>query len=145
VDTARPFGDDLDLDALMLRVRDAAMAGAPGRGPVRPQASGDGDSGELDVIKVLEAQGEWNEQARLDLVALVDAIRALRDDWNEVHAALRQEVTQLTTIVDELRVAATGPAARPGASGNTRSRTRRAAASPRTNKRRSAGGRRPRS
>ena len=148
MDTAIPFDDDLDLDALMLRVRDAAMAGTPGRGAVQPQASGDADAGELDVLKVLEAQGEWNEQARQDLVALVDAIRALRDDWNEAHATLRQEVAQLSALIEGLR-AATAPAARANVSGNTRSRTRHADAPPRrtgtTSKRRSTGARRPRS
>ena len=145
VNTAIPFDDDLDLDALMVRVRDAAMAGTSGSGPVQPQARA-ADAGEVDVIRVLEAQGDWNEHARQDLVALLDTIRTLRDDWNELHAALRREIAQLSAQVDELRAAAVAPAARRSASGNKRPRTGRAAASPRrTNKRRAAGGRRSRS
>jgi septal ring factor EnvC (AmiA/AmiB activator) len=141
-----PFDDDLDLDALMLRVRDAAMAGTPGSRPVQPQASSEGDAGELDVIRVLEAQGDWNEQARQDVVALLDSIRTLRDDWNEVHAGLRREIAQLSAQVDELRAAALAPATRTRVSGNTRARTRREPTAPRrSSKRRSAGGRKPRS
>jgi hypothetical protein len=144
VDTAIPFDDEPDLDALMLRVRDAAMAGTPGSRPVQPQASGEGDAGEPHVIRVLEAQGDWNEQARQDLVALLDCIRTLRDDWNEVHAGLRREIVRLSAQVDELRAAAASPATRSSASKTTRSR--RAPASPRrSSKRRSPGGRKPRS
>lgn len=145
VDTGIAFDDDLDLDALMVRVRDAAMAGASGSGPVQPQARA-ADAGEADLIRVLEAQGDWNEHARQDLVALLDAIRTLRDDWNELHAALRREIAQLSAQVDELRGAAATPAARRSASGNKRPHMGRTAASPRrTNKRRAAGGRRSRS
>jgi len=65
VDTvAKPVSDDVDLDALMLRVREAAMTGAAGGGTVQPQAAGAGTARELDLIRVLEAQGDWNEQAR---------------------------------------------------------------------------------
>jgi hypothetical protein len=146
VDTAIPFDDDADLDALMSRVREAAMAGTPGSRPVQTHVSSDGDGDEQDVIKVLEAQGDWNEQARQDLVALLDGIRTLRDDWNDVHAGLRREIARLSAQVDELRAAAAAPAARPGASGNSRSRVRRApASSRRSSKRRSVGGRKTRS
>jgi hypothetical protein len=144
VDTAIPIDDDLDLDALMLRVRDAAMAGTPGSRPVQPQAPSEVDAAELDVIRVLEAQADWNEQARQDLVALLDCVRTLRDDWNDVHAGLRREIARLAAQVDEVRAAAAAPASRPIVSANPR--PRRARVSPRrASKRRSAGGRKPRS
>ena len=146
VDTATPFGDDLDLDALMLRVREAALAGVSGSGPAEPLAAGEADRGGLDVMKVLEAQGDWNEQARQSLVALLDGVRTLRDDWAEAQADLRREIAQLSVVVDGLRSAASAAAARSGAAGKRRSGTPRVdASSRRTSKRRPAGGRRPRS
>jgi hypothetical protein len=124
---ATPAGNDVDLDALMVRVREAAMAGASSGGPVQPQAAGDGSARDLDLIRVLEAQGDWNEHARQSLTALVDGIRALRDDWADVQAGLRREISQLTALVEQLR-------------------RRRPAASPRSrSKRRPAGKKRPRS
>lgn len=102
-----PISDDVDLDALMLRVREAARMG-PADGIVR----------ELDLLHVLEAQGEWNEHARQSLMALADGIRALRDDWVEVHAGLRREIARLSALVEQRP----SPAA---------SRTPRASGSPR--------------
>ena len=147
VDTvAKPVSDDVDLDALMLRVRDAAMTGAASGGTVQPQAAGDGTARELDLVRVLEAQGDWNEQARQSLAALVDCIRTLRDDWADVQAGLRREIGQLSALVEQLRSATSPPVARPSSPAHTPSRTRRAAASPRgSSKRRPAGKRRPRS
>ena len=112
--------DDVDLDSLMLRVREAAR--------IQPA----GVARELDLLHVLEAQGEWNEHARQSLMALAEAIRALRDDWAEVHAGLRREIARLSALVEEL------PS--PGSS-----RTRRAPAAPRAGgKPRPAAKRRPR-
>lgn len=106
--TARPVGDDLDLDELMLRVRDAAMNGSAGSGRAQPQAAGEAAAPELDLIRVLEAQGDWNEHARQSMAALVECIRMLRDDWADAQARLRREIEELSALVTELR---TGPAA----------------------------------
>ena len=113
---AIPISDDLDLDALMVRVRDAARGGAARGGALQVQSASDETARELDLIRVLEAQSAWNEHARQALMALTDAIRALRDDWAEVQAGLRREIAQLTAQVEQLRAPA---------------RTRRKAASPR--------------
>jgi hypothetical protein len=122
----------VDLDALMLRVRDAAMTGAASSGTVQPQAAGDGIARELDLVRVLEAQGDWNEQARQSFTALVDGIRALRDDWAEAQAGLRREIGRLSEAVERLR--------------STPSAGRRVAAAARSrSKRRPAGKRRSRS
>ena len=143
---AKPVSDDVDLDALMLRVRDAAMTGAASGGTVQPQAAGDGTARELDLIRVLEAQGDWNEHARQSMTALVDGIRALRDDWTDVQAGLRREIGQLSALVEQLRSATSPPVARPSSRAHTPSRTPRAPASPRgSRKSRPAGKRRPRS
>ena len=116
---ATPIGDEVDLDALMLRVRDAAMAGAgAGTATVQLQAAGDGSARELDLIRVLEAQGDWNEHARQSFAALVDGIRALRDDWAEAQAALRLEIGQLSALVEQLRKR------RPAAAPRTRGKRR---------------------
>ena len=86
-----PLGDDLDLDALMVRVREAAMAGGTSGGAARPQTGGDANGADLDLVRVLDAQGEWNEHTRQSLAALVDCLRTLRDDWTDAHARLREE------------------------------------------------------
>ena len=103
---AKPVTDDVDLDALMLRVREAAMTGAAGGGTVQAPAAGAGAARELDLIRVLEAQGDWNDQARQSLAALADCIRTLRDDWATERAGLRQEIGRLSTLVEQLRAAA---------------------------------------
>ena len=144
VDTEIPFDDDPDLDALMLRVRAAAMGRTYASQQTRPQASSESDAGEVEVVRTLEAQGDWNEQARQDLVALLDCIRTLRDDWNEAHAGLRREIARLSAQADELRIAAAGPATRPSVSGNTRSR-RAPASARRSSRQRSTAGRKSRS
>ena len=103
---AIPTSDDVDLDALMVRVRDAARGGSASGGALQAQSASDEIARELDLIRVLEAQGEWNEHARQALMALTDAIRALRDDWAEVQAGLRREIAQLTAQVEQLRAPA---------------------------------------
>jgi len=147
VDTgAKLASDDLDLDGLMLRVREAAMTGVASGATVQPQALGEGTARELDLVRVLEAQGDWNEQVRQSLAALVDCIRTLRDDSAEVQAGLRREIGQLSALVEQLRSATSPPVARSSSPAHAPSRTRRAAAAPRgTRKRRPAGKRRPRS
>ena len=110
VDTvAKSVGDDVDLDALMLRVREAAMTDAAGGVTIQPPAAGDGPARELDLIRVLEAQGDWNDQARLSLAALADCIRTLRDDWADERAGLRREIGQLSALVEQLRSASAPP------------------------------------
>jgi len=101
---ATTVSDDVDLEALMLRVRDAAMIGIAGAGTAPPH-SGEAGARELDLVRVLQAQDEWNEQARQSLMALVDGLRALRDDWTDVQAALRREIVRLTAMVEQLRTA----------------------------------------
>ena len=95
---ADPVGDDLDLDALMIRVREAAMAGA-----ARPETAADVKGADIDLVRVIDAQGEWNEQTRQSLVALVECLRTLRDDWADAHARLRDDVGQLAALVSDLR------------------------------------------
>ena len=142
---AKPVSDDLDLDALMLRVRDAAMTGASSGATVQPQAAGDRSSHELDLVRVLETQGDWNEHVRQSLAALVDCIRTLRDDWADTQAGLRREIGQLSALVEQLRSATSPPAARPSSPVHAPSGPPRVAASPRGgSKRRPAGKRRPR-
>lgn len=100
---AKPFGDDHDLDALMARVREAALSGGFASGAPRPQAAGDANGADVDLVRVLDAQGEWNDQARQSLTALVECLRTLRDDWTEAHARLEEDLRQLSAAVEELR------------------------------------------
>lgn len=104
---AEPVSDDLDLDALMIRVREAATAGA-----ARAESAADARSADIDLARVIDAQGEWNEQTRQSLVALVECLRTLRDDWVDAHARLREDVGQLSALVADLgkrRAAAATP------------------------------------
>ena len=95
---ADPIGDDLDLDALMVRVREVAMAGA-----ARQETAADAKGADIDLVRVIDAQGEWNEHTRQSLVALVECLRTLRDDWTEAHARLREDMGQLSALVGALR------------------------------------------
>ena len=125
---ARRADDDLDLDALMVRVREAALAGGPNGEAIGSVRAGDANGADIDLIRVIDAQGEWNEQTRQLLAALLEGLRTLRDDWTDAHARLCEDVGQLSALVSELR---TGKAA-------TRSkRARAASATSRAGKRRS--------
>lgn len=122
-------GDDEDLDALMMRVREVAMTAGPGAGAARPQAAGDAPGADIDLVRVIDAQNEWNEHARQSLAALMECLLALRDDWTDAQAGLRREIGRLSARVERHR-----PRAR-----------RAAGAKPGTGKRRPAVKRRPRS
>jgi hypothetical protein len=100
---AKSLGDDHDLDALMVRVREAALTGASGSRAPRPHLAGETNGSDVDLARVLDAQGEWNDQARQSLAALVECLRTLRDDWAEAHARLREELRQVSAAVEELR------------------------------------------
>src|SRR5215204_315531 len=93
---ARRADGDLDLDVLMARVREAAMAGGPSAEATRPGPAGDASGADIDLIRVIDAQGEWNEQTRQVLAALLEGLRTLRDDWTDAHARLREDVGQLS-------------------------------------------------
>ena len=84
--------DDLDLDALMIRVREVAMASGTSNGAAPPKAAGDANGADIDLVRIIDAQGEWNEQTRQSLAALVECLRTLRDDWMDAHARLREEI-----------------------------------------------------
>jgi hypothetical protein len=142
---ANPIGDDLDLDALMVRVREAARAGGPSGGATRPQTGGDANGADSDLVQVLDAQAEWNEQTRQALAALVAGLRTLRDDWTDAHARLRDELSQLSALVAELRsgTSAAAPRAKQPAGKSKRARGASKARTPAT--RRASNGRRRRS
>lgn len=99
---AKPFGDDQDLDALMVRVREAALCGGPGGAPQR-QSPDEANGADVDLVRVLDAQGEWNDRARQSLTALVECLRTLRDDWAEAHARLQEELRHVSAALEELR------------------------------------------
>lgn len=140
------LSDDVDLDALMIRVREAAMATGTRGGAARPHTDEDAKGADIDLVRVIDAQGEWNEHTRQSLAALVECLRTLRDDWTDAHARLRVEMGHLSALVEQLRSATSPALAPPSSPAQTPPRTRRAAASPRgTSKRRPAAGRRPRS
>ena len=100
---AKHADDDLDLDTLMIHVREAAMASGTSGGAAQPTAAGDAHGADNDLVRVIEAQGEWNEQTRQSLTALVECLRTLRDDWTDAHARLREDMRQLSALVGELR------------------------------------------
>jgi hypothetical protein len=125
MDTAKPFGDDLDLDALMARIREAASSAGTGT-PPRQNGSSDAKHAESDLVRVLDAQGEWNEHTRQSLAALVECLRTLRDDWTDAHTRLQDEVRRLSAKVARLqsgrKAAARRVSRRPQRSTKTRRR-----------------------
>jgi hypothetical protein len=140
------LGDDVDLDALMIRVREAAMASGTSGGAARPQTPGDAKGADIDLARVIDAQGEWNEHTGQSLAALVECLRTLRDDWTDAHARLREEMDHLSALVAELRSRTDTPVTRANQLADTSTRARGASASPRTNgKGRSINARRRRS
>jgi hypothetical protein len=140
------LSDDVDLDALMIRVREAAMASGTSGGAARLQTAGDPKGADIDLVRVIDAQGEWNEHTRQSLAALVECLRTLRDDWTDAHARLREEMGHLSALVGELRTRTETPVTRANKLTDTSTRARGASASARTNgKRRSINARRRRS
>jgi hypothetical protein len=141
VDTfPQDVGGDPDLDALMVRVREAAMTGNTAElttsGP-RAQTS-DPAGSDFDLMRVIEAQGEWNEQTRKSIAAMVSSLRTLRDDWADAHARVCQELEQLTTLVDRLRSASQQRAGR-----KAKATRPRLSIKPRAHKSGAVNGRRP--
>lgn len=126
------LSDDVDLDALMIRVREAAMTSGTNGGAARPQTAGDAEGADSDLVRAIDAQGEWNEHTRQLLAALVECLRTLRDDTTDAHARLREDMSHLSALVHELRTrtdtAVTPAKSRP----DTSTRARGASASPRT-------------
>jgi hypothetical protein len=147
VDTvAKQVSDDLDLDALMIRVREAAMASETSGGAARPQTADDAKGAEIDLVRVIDAQGEWNEHTRQSLAALVECLRTLRDDWTDAHARLREDMGQLSALVGELRTSTGAAVTRANQMAVKSKRARGVSASARTtSKRRSINGGRRRS
>lgn len=96
--------DDADLDALMTRVREAAMGGS--RGGTVPSQPGDATGPDRDLLRVIDAQAEWNEHASKSLAALVECLRTLRDDYVDAHSRIGREVERLSAIVKQKRIRA---------------------------------------
>ena len=88
----------------MIRVREAAMASGTSSGAARPQTAGDAKGADIDLVRVIDAQGEWNEHTRQLLAALVECLQTLREDWTDAHARLREDMShRLSALVRELR------------------------------------------
>ena len=98
---SQAIGGDFDLDALMVRVREAAMSGSTAAvtTPEAPAQMTDLIGSDFDLVRVIEAQGEWNEHTKRSLAAMVSALRTLRDDWTDAQARLCQEVERLAAVV----------------------------------------------
>ena len=129
---ARDVGDDTDLDELMTRVRELALGtGASGRAGTAVQAADEASGCDADLLRVIDAQGEWNEHTRKALAEVVQCLQTLRDDWIEAQKSLGDEIARLSARIRHLRPATEGALAR-RASLAPAARGRRAAASSRT-------------
>ena len=127
---AKHTDDDLDLDALMVRVREAATA-TDASAATAPLPAGDASGPESDLIRIIDAQGQWNEQTRKALTELVEGLRLLHDDWADAQTNLRREIGRLSALVDERRTTPDTTAARRQPS-TAATRGRRVIRSPRT-------------
>lgn len=141
----KDVGDDVDLDALMTLVREAAMTGGTTEITAPAQTAGDLTGRDFALMRVIEAQGEWNEHTSKSLAALVECLRTLRDDWTEAQTRLRQQVGRLSAIVEDMRTATEAAVARSNELAAKSKRRRRARASRRTRTRQSINGGRRRS
>jgi hypothetical protein len=95
---------DLDLDALMIRVREAAMTGGTGRVTAPPLTAGDQIGPDLDLARLIDGQGEWNEQTIKSLAAVVECLRNLRDDWVAAHTRICQELERLSALLEQMHL-----------------------------------------
>jgi len=103
VDTfVRDIGDDSDLDELMARVRAAALGTGAGGSAAAPAPCGTAGH-DSDLIRVIDAQSQWNEHTRKALVDLLECLKMVRDDWAEAEKGLRHEMSQLSVLVRQLR------------------------------------------
>lgn len=98
----RDAGDDSDLDELMARVRAAALGKDAGGSATAP-APCDTAGHDSDLIKVIDAQSQWNEHTRKALADLLECLKMVRDDWAEAEKGLRREIAQLSALVQQLR------------------------------------------
>ena len=125
-------GGDSELDALMVRVREAAMAGSSAVTPAPSASTTDPAGSDFDLVRVIEAQGEWNEHTRSSIAAVVNSLRTLRDDWADAHARVCEEIERLAGLVEQLQAVNQPRARRKAKSTRTRlsikPRTRRAGA-----------------
>lgn len=109
----RDLSNDLDLDELMTRVREAALGTGGGSShAAHAQAPSDTTERGSDLISVIEAQHQWNEHTRKALTELVECLQTLRDDWAEAETRLRAEMDQLSTLVRQVRTPGAAPARR---------------------------------
>ena len=141
---ARDVGDDGDLDELMTRVRELALGtGTGGSAVTAAQAAGEAAGCDSDLLRVIAAQSEWNEQTRKALGEVVQCLQELRDDWIGAQKGLGDEIARLSALVRQLRpegALARRKSSAPGARG------RRTVASSRTAQvRHATKGRKPRS
>lgn len=127
----RDVVDDGDLDELMTRVRELALGTGTGSGAGTAAQAGEASGGDSDLLKVIAAQGEWNEHTRKALGEVVQCLQVLRDDWIEAQKGLGDEIARLSALVRQLRPATERPLARRKSSAPS-ARGRRTVASSRT-------------
>ena len=141
---ARDVGNDSDLDELMARVRAAALGTGTGGSAAAP-APCDAAGHDSDLIRVIDAQGQWNEHTRKALVDLLECLKMVRDDWAEAEKGLRHEMSQLSALVRQLRTTPGAVSARRKPSAPAPRRRRTLASSRAVRGRRATKGGKPRS
>jgi hypothetical protein len=116
----------------MTRVRELALGmgtgGSAGNAVQGPSEVAGCDS---DLLRVIDAQSDWNEDTRKALGEVVQCLQALRDDWIGAQKGLGDEIARLSALVRQQRAATRGALARRKSSVPT-ARGRRTVASSRT-------------
>ena len=129
---AGDVGDDGDLDDLMTRVRELALGTGSGRvAAAAEQTAGEAAVGDSELLRIIDAQGQWNEHTRNALGEVVQCLQALRDDWIDAQKGLRDEIARLSALIRKARPATAGASARRTSSAPA-ARSRRQAAPGRT-------------
>jgi hypothetical protein len=81
-------GADLDLDALMAKVRAAANAGDTVAGILAGDTHQASDGERLDLMQVIAAQVEWNNHTTKTLAAVADCLRHIQSELGIVQSRL---------------------------------------------------------
>ena len=128
---ARDVDDDADLDELMIRVRELALGTRTSDKAGTAVPAADEVSGcDADLLRVLDAQSEWNEHTRKALGEVVQCLQALRDDWIKAQKSLGDEIARLSARIRHLQPATEGALARRQLAPAARSRRTAASSRP---------------
>ena len=115
--------DDLELEALMARVREAAGINQTARKPPPAEqgAPADGSAAPTpDLGDLLAAQVAWNERTTKSLALIVECLLGMQEAWQQLDAYVRAERARTRASARPKRGRPRVARARPGRSSKTK-------------------------